>query len=63
VKFLKRLQDDTHEDFMATVQFLANETEALHEQIAALNGHAIELLDRRSPETKGPIRVERRRRG
>lgn len=49
-------------DFCDTVEFLAMEVEALHAEIEQLNGHSIELLDRRTAEKLDrPIRFDRRK--
>ena len=53
--------DDSHEEFLSTVQLLDSEVEALHAQIEQLNGHSIELLDRRTAErSHAPIKFDRR---
>ena len=60
MKFL-RPSHETHEEFLSTVQLLDSEVEELHEQIRQLNGHSIELLDRRTAErSHAPIKFDRR---
>lgn len=42
---LLRSGDESHEQYLSTVQLLDSEVEALRHQIAQLNGHAIELFE------------------
>ena len=52
-------ESDSHEEFLSTVQLLDSEVEALHAQIEQLNGHTLELLDRRKGDK--PIKFDRRK--
>jgi prefoldin subunit 5 len=58
--FWKKSHTETHEEFIETVQLLDSEVEELNAQIAALNGHYIEMIDRRCNGVKF-VKLDRRK--